>query len=208
MADEETEQNEKQEQKTQEEAQGKPDKIKEKAEGDKGQLLQWIILAVAVILLAVAGFFLGNTLGNIPQTAQARTEEETTAETQAAPQAKPDLMTEDPAKAAGKGWYYDLDPVATNLSDPGSTRYVRAVLTLEISPEVDQAKGAEFLDDRKPVIANILNIYFAGLTIEDINSDKDMRRIQYELTEIFNETLYDDDKPLIRQILFKEFGLQ
>ena len=58
------------------------------------------------------------------------------------------------------------------------------------------------------IIANILNIYFAGLTIEDINSDKDMRRIQYELLEIFNDTLYKDSKPLIQEVLFREFGLQ
>jgi flagellar basal body-associated protein FliL len=73
---------------------------------------------------------------------------------------------------------------------------------------VDKAKGTQFLDERKAVIANILNIYFAGLTIEDINSDKDIRRIQYELLEIFNETLYKNSKPLIRQVLFREFGIQ
>lgn len=200
MADEETKQNEEaKEEKSQDQA--KPE-ARAKPEGGKGQLIQWVIMTTAILLLAIAGFFIGGKMGSIPAPEKTETH----------PVAKDDntadLMVDDPAKVSGKGWYYDLEPVATNLSDPGSTRYVRAVLTLEISPEMDTAKGTQFLDEKKPVIANILNIYFAGLTIEDINSDKDMRRIQYELLEIFNDTLYKDSKPMIQEILFREFGLQ
>jgi flagellar basal body-associated protein FliL len=194
MADEETKQNE--------EVKQEQTKVEAKSDNNKGQLVQWIIMAVFIIMLAVIGFFLGSKLGYVPKPAKAELPTEPAGETGL------DLLTDEPTKAGAKGWYYDLEPVATNLSDPGSTRYVRAVLTLEVSSEVDKAKGTQFLDERKPVIANILNIYFAGLTIEDINSDKDMRRIQYELLEIFNDTLYKDSKPLIRQILFREFGLQ
>jgi len=154
------------------------------------------------MILAVVGFFFGSKMGHVPKLVKVEFPTVPAGET------PPDLLTDDPAESTGKGWYYDLEPVATNLSDPGSTRYVRAVLTLEVSPELDKTKGMQFLDERKPVIANILNIYFAGLTIEDINSDKDMRRIQYELLEIFNDTLYKNSKPLIREILFREFGLQ
>lgn len=199
MAEEETKQNE--EAKQTEEVKQEPTEAQE-SDNNKGQLIQYIIMAAVVIILAVIGFFVGGKLGNVPKPVKAEIPTETAEETQ------PDLLIDDPAKASSKGWYYDLEPVATNLSDPGSTRYVRAVLTLEISPEVDKTNGAKFFDEQKPIIANILNIYFAGLSIEDINSDKDMRRIQYELLEIFNDTLYKDSKPLIRQILFREFGLQ
>ena len=198
MADEETKQNE-------ETKQDKPDaEAQSKSEDSKGQLLPWIIMATFIITLGVAGFFLGSKLGSFTTPVQASAElaTEKTGETGT------DLVIEDPDKAGNKGWYYDLEPIATNLSDPGSTRYVRAVLTLEMRPEADPAEGKKFLDEQKPVIANILNIYFAGLTVEDINSDKDMRRIQYELLEIFNETFYKNSKPLIQQILFREFGLQ
>jgi flagellar basal body-associated protein FliL len=194
MADEETKQNEEVKDEKHE-AQAKPD-------GGGRQLMQWVIMAGSIIALAVVGFFVGGKMGNVHPPEKVEI-------TDGAPgQTTPDLTVDDPTKASGKGWYYDLEPVATNLSDPGSTRYVRAVLTLEISPEVDKAKGTQYLDEQKPVIANILNIYFAGLTIEDINSDKDMRRIQYELLETFNDTLYKGSKPMIREILFREFGLQ
>jgi flagellar basal body-associated protein FliL len=194
MADEETkETGEVKKEKT--EDQPKPD-------GGKGQIIQWVIMAGSIMALAVVGFFAGSKMGNVPPPEKAEIAAEAPDKT------APDLTVEDTTKDSGKGWYYDLEPVATNLSDPGSTRYVRAVLTLEISPEVDKTKGTQFLDEQKPVIANILNIYFAGLTIEDINSDKDMRRIQYELLETFNDTFYKGSKPMIREILFREFGLQ
>ncbi len=194
MADEETKQNE--------EVKQEQFEAKVKPGNGKGQLIQWVIMAGLIMALAVVGFFVGGKMGHVPKL------EEADITTKAPGETTPDLMIDDPTKASGKGWYYDIEPVATNLSDPGSTRYVRAVLTLEISPDVDKAKGTQFLDERKPVIANILNIYFAGLTIEDINSDKDMRRIQYELLETFNDTLYKGSKPMIREILFREFGLQ
>jgi flagellar basal body-associated protein FliL len=194
MADEETKQNE--------EVKQEQPEAHIKTDGGRGQLIQWVIMAGSIVALAVVGFFVGGKMGNVP----APEKTETAAE--APGQTTPDLMIDDPKKASAKGWYYDLEPVATNLSDPGSTRYVRAVLTLEISPEVDKTKGTQFLDEQKPVIANILNIYFAGLAIEDINSDKDMRRIQYELLETFNDTLYKGSKPMIQEILFREFGLQ
>ena len=197
MADEEKQEAEKNDQNKEQKPQAKP--------GDgKGQLLQWIIVATVIILLAVVGYFLGSALGYRPKAAQAGSEPAT----EAANESQPNLLAEDGAKGQNEGWFYDLDPVATNLSDPGSTRYVRAVLTFEMSPEADKEKGTQFLDERKPVIANILNIYFAGLAIDEINSDKDMRRIQFELLETLNDTLYKDSKPLIRQILFKEFGVQ
>ncbi|MFA7486004.1 MAG: flagellar basal body-associated FliL family protein, partial [Phycisphaerae bacterium] len=62
--------------------------------------------------------------------------------------------------------------------------------------------------ERMPIMINLLNIYFAGLGIEDINSDKQMKRIQSELLDIFNENLYPGSKPLIKRVLFKEFGIQ
>jgi flagellar basal body-associated protein FliL len=194
MADEETKQNE--------EVKQEKTKDQPKSNGVGGQLIQWVIMAGTIIALAVVGFFVGGKMGYVPEPEKAEIA------TEAPDKTTPDLMVDDPSKTSAKGWYYDLDPVATNLSDPGSTRYVRAVLTLEISPEIDKTKGKQYLDEQKPVIANILNIYFAGLTIEDINSDKDMRRIQYELLETFNDTLYKGSKPMIREILFREFGLQ
>lgn len=172
-------------------------------EKKSGGILQWIILAAVILVFAAGGFVLGRLLGKGPAPAEAQ------AVTQRESKQKVDSMNLLLDKAAGtKGWYYDLEAVATNLSEPGSTRYVRAALTLEMLPKVDKAKATTFLDERKPIMINLLNIYFAGLTVEDLNSNKDMRRIQAELLDIFNESLFPDGKPLIKSILFREFGVQ
>ena len=205
----EEEQAQQEEQKTQEEPTAQAEQVKSESqdtpapEKKSGGLLQWIILAAVILVFAAVGFVLGRLLNKGPATveAQAATQQESEQQDNSM-----DLLLD---KADGtKGWYYDLEAVATNLSEPGSTRYVRAGLTLEMSPKVDQAKATTYLDERKPIMTNLLNIYFAGLTVEDLNSNKDMRRIQAELVEIFNDSLFPDGKILIKSILFREFGVQ
>lgn len=205
----EEEQAQQEETKTQEEPTGQAEQAKNGSqntpapEKKSGGILQWIILAAAILVFAAVGFVLGRLMGKGPAPAEAQTTAQQESEQQ---DNSMNLLLD---KAAGtKGWYYDLEAVATNLSEPGSTRYVRAALTLEMLPKVDKAKATTFLDERKPIMINLLNIYFAGLTVEDLNSNKDMRRIQAELLDIFNENLFPGGKPLIKSILFREFGVQ
>ena len=87
------------------------------------------------------GFFLGSFLGKPPEQAQEQQQPESAAEQEAAEE----LFTKEASKGNKDGWFYVLDPIATNLKDPGSTRYVRAALTLEIVPEADEAKTRQFL---------------------------------------------------------------
>lgn len=185
-----------------EEAANKQEKPQEAPETPKkagGGFKQYLIPAAVLLVMITAGFVAGRILNKGPVQAKAKTEEseENPAD---------DLLLE--TASGAKGWYYDLDPVATNLNEPGATRYVRVLLTIELSPEVNQQKGIQYLNERKPIMINLMNIYFAGLSIEDLNSDKDIRRRQAELVDIFNENLYPNSKPLITKILFKEFGIQ
>jgi flagellar basal body-associated protein FliL len=101
-----------------------------------------------------------------------------------------------------------LEPVVANLNEPGATRYVRAALTLEMSSELSAEKGAALLEQKKPLLTNLLTIYLAGLDIESTRGDKNLKRIQYEICETFNERLFPDGKGLIKGILIKEFAVQ
>ena len=158
-------------------------------------VLKWIIMAVVVVVCAGAGFGVSRLLAGLT----------TAKKTEPSQEKKP----APPADSAGtKSWYYDLEPVATNLNVPGATRYVRATLTLEISPEVKEDEGKKLLEQKKPLLANLLNIYFKGLRLEDISSDKDMRRIQSQILDVLNEELFPDAKPQIKRILFREFAIQ
>jgi hypothetical protein len=54
----------------------------------------------------------------------------------------------------------------------------------------------------------VLTIYLAGLNIESTRGDKNLKRIQSEVCDLFNERLYPNAKPLIKGILIKEFAVQ
>jgi len=164
-------------------------------------LLAWIITAVTILLLAGAGFGVGRLLAGSkkPGDAASLQQDEATVAEEAV-----DLSSDEPTKT----WYYPMDPVVANLNEPSVTRYVRATIVLEMSGEVDQAKGTTFIDEKKPLLTNWLTIFLAGQTIEDIRGDRNLRRIQSQILDTFNEKLFPDARPQIKQILFKEFAIQ
>ena len=187
--------------------QGNPEaeKTDEKAaeKTSDGGILAWIIPVVVVLLCAGAGFGLGRLLAG-PSTAPG--------EAEPSEQGRPAVTNELKANVSGadaqKSWYYDLKPVVANLDEPGVTRYVRATLTLEISGEMDQKKCLAFLESKSPLLTNWLTIYLASLSVEDIRGDKNLKRIQSQVLDAFNENLFPGASGQIRKVLFKEFAIQ
>ena len=175
--------------------------------GDKkasGGRLQWIIMAVVVVVGAGAGFGLGRLLGDSGTT-------KTDQSAEGGPTKAEDLTadTTDSTGAKSQGtWYYDLEPVVANLDSPGVTRYVRLTLTLEIDSRIIVKKGTALIEEKKPLLTNWLTIYLAGLSLEDIRGDRNLKRIQLEILDAFNEKLFPDAKPQIKRVLFKEFAIQ
>ncbi len=106
-------------------------------------------------------------------------------------------------------WTYDqLEPVVANLDEPGVTRYVRISITLEMSPEMDPAKGVEYLDKQRLVLRDWLTTYFAGLSLEDVRGSRNLERIKRHVLDQYNEILFPSGRPYVKRILFKEFAVQ
>jgi flagellar basal body-associated protein FliL len=165
-------------------------------------MLPWIIIGVVVLVAAGAGLGLGLLFaGN-------SSPEEAAAAPQNQPPAAVQPAADMPVGTADNVWYFDLDPVVANLNEPGATRYVRTALTLEMSGELAADKGAAFLEQKKPLLTNLLTIYLSGLDIESTRGDKNLKRIQFEICDTFNERLFPDGKPMIKGILIKEFAVQ
>jgi flagellar basal body-associated protein FliL len=214
MADEKTEQTPQQ---TTPEQPAAPDAAQKGAGKAKASILPYVIVAVIVLACAGAGVGLGLLFaggGNAgpapaePATA-AEGEEGEAEEPEKAEHSAKDKHSETPkAGKPGDVWYHDLDPVVANLNEPGATRYVRAVLTLEMSPSIDPEKGAAILNAKKPLLTNLMTIYLAGLSVDATRGDKNLKRIQAELTDTFNEKIFPDSVPLIKGILIKEFAVQ
>lgn len=167
-------------------------------------LLLIIIMLVVAIICAGAGFGLGRLFGS-PSTIE-------TAQTAKDKSTESVDLTVNPSDLTGaesKGtWYYPLDPVVANLNEPSVTRYVRATLIMEVDAQINKKKGTAYIEEKKPLLTNLLTIYLASLTLEDIRGDTSLKRIQSQLVDSFNEKLFPDAKPQIKRILFKEFAVQ
>jgi len=168
------------------------------------RFLPWVIIFVVVLICACVGLSVGRLFAGsgTPEAAESGSESDASARLE-------DLKADnDSAEGSGKVWYYDLDPVVANLNEPTVTRYVRASLTFEMSVDMDVKKGTAFLDEKKPILINWLTVYLSGLGLEDIRGDKNLRSIQSQILGAFNEKLFPDSKPQIKQVLIKEFPVQ
>ena len=186
------------------EEQQKPEAEKSDKKSKIARFLPWIIMVVVVLICAGAGLSVGRLFAGsgAPEGAESDSGADTKSLTD-------DLKADnDSADGSGKVWYYDLDPVVANLNEPSVTRYVRASLTLEMSPEMDVKNGTIFLDEKKPILINWLTVYLSSLSLEDIRGDKNLRSIQSHVRDAFNEQLFPDSKSQIKQVLIKEFPVQ
>ena len=169
-----------------------------------GRFLPWMIIGVVVMVCAGAGFGLGRMLGGSAEPPVREAEQKVDGVDQTVD------LSQDNASAgdSGKTWYYDMDPVIANLNEPGVTRYVRASFTLEISAETDRKKGTALLDEKKPILTDMLFVYLSGLSLKEIQGDKNLKSVQSRIREMFNEKLFPDSKPQIKRVLIKEFPVQ
>ncbi len=172
------------------------------AKNKGNSMLPWIIIAVVMLVGAGSGLGLGLLFAGNDAPATP------TAQPQNQPPAAEQPKADTASAAANNSWYFDLEPVVANLNEPGATRYVRAVLTLEMSGQISVEKGTALLEQKKPLLINLLTIYLSGLDIESTRGDKNLKRIQFEICDTFNERLFPDSKPLINGILIKEFAVQ
>lgn len=168
------------------------------------RLLPWIIMTFVVAFCAGVGFGLGRLFAgsSTSEAAESDLKPDESAQTE-------DLKADDDSAGdSTKVWYYDMDPVVANLNEPSVTRYVRASLTLEISSEVDKKKCTGFINKKKPILINWLTVYLSGLSLEDVRGDRNLKSIQSQIRDAFNEELFPDSKPQIKQVLIKEFPVQ
>ena len=164
------------------------------------KLLPWVIMIIVVSLCAGAGLGLGNILAGTNQ-------EKEGDETQTK-QTDNEKVNSVDTKHSKNVWYYELDPVVANLNEPSVARYVSASLTLQISSNVDEKEYKSVIDEKKPILTDWLTVYLAGLSLEETRGDNNLKTIQSQILEAFNEILFKDSKPQIKQILFRAFAVQ
>lgn len=173
-----------------------------KAPGPLTKVMPWLIPALVVLAFAVGGFLIGRSFGT-RGSAQNVAGAEHNAPATPAPSKEPALKAD-----TGESWYYDLDPVVVNLNEPGVTRYARVGLTLEVGATMGEKEGRPFLDQKKPLMKHWLTLFLSNQTIEDSRGEKNLTRMETQITEAFNSNLFPSAKGRINGILFREFAIQ
>ncbi|MBE0534913.1 MAG: flagellar basal body-associated FliL family protein [Phycisphaerae bacterium] len=158
-------------------------------------LFTWVITLAIVVGGAVGGFALAQLIaGAGPKDVKAR------------PTAPEEDFFATPDSPGTAPWQYNLETVIANLDEPGVTRFLRVTITLVMAPET---KGRVLLDDLKaPVLTDFVSSYIAGLTLERVRGQGNRNRIKREIQDGFNEILFPNSKPYVRDILFREFAVQ
>jgi flagellar protein FliL len=105
-------------------------------------------------------------------------------------------------------WYSKLEPVVANLDEPGALRYIRLTVYLEMDGAAEQEKTQKFIDARKPLLNNWLQLYLAGRTLEEVKGEKYLKTMQAQILEGFNQILFPKTKSLIKGVLFGEINIQ
>lgn len=166
------------------------------------KVLPLIVVALAVVILGGAGFAVGRLFGTRGR-AQTAAAAEPARKSESGHKAEPAAP-----KEQGEGWYYDLDPVVANLNEPGVTRYARVALTLELNSTTGEKEAAASLDQKKPLMKHWLTLYLANQTLDDIRGEKNLLRMQAQISDGLNQALFPNSRPQIRRVLFKEFAIQ
>jgi len=180
----------------------KQDAPKETTEA-KISFLTWAIIAGTVIVLSGSGYFLGRLLAVSPSTPEGE---------------KVPVQEQEPAKSSPAAesnqipngtWYYkDMESVVVNPNEPGATRFVRVGLILEVNNELNEEAAKAVFLSKNPLLINWLNLYFKSLTLSQMENEKDMKRILSQICDGFNEILFPEAKPQIKNVLIREFNIQ
>jgi flagellar basal body-associated protein FliL len=167
------------------------------------RILPVVIIIVIAGLFSGAGFGLGKLLA--PDASKQDGTEAEAAEQDDAEAARADIESKDGSK---KVWYYDMEPVVANLNEPSVARYVSLTITLQISSDLSEKDGRNLIDEKIPILTDWLTVYLAGLSLEDIRGDRNLKSIQSQILDAFNEKLFPDSRPRIKHILFRNFAVQ
>jgi len=170
------------------------------ASGSGFTLYTWLILGVVTLVGSTGGFALSQLFGS-PDPTTAEVVDETVNQDEAINA----MLAE---QADQMPWVEEFEPVLANLDEPGVTRYVRVTITLEMSSELDEIKGREFLGTKKMLVRDWLTTYLAGLSLEDVRGSRNLNRIKKDVLDECNKLLFPKGQPFVERIFFKEFAVQ
>lgn len=102
---------------------------------------------------------------------------------------------------------FDATGTVVNLAEERATRYLKLKLALVVDAEAEK-EVTEKLAKKKPAMKSWLLIHLAGKTLKDVQGSVGASRVQREILERFEDTLYPDGHGALRAVLFEEYVVQ
>jgi len=93
-----------------------------------------------------------------------------------------------------------LDPFVVNLDEPGTSRYLKATLQLELAP-----KAEDELAKAKELVRDAVLSYLSGLHLKDTLGAEAKEKIRKDLLERLSKLLGPDK---VRRLFFQDFVVQ
>jgi flagellar basal body-associated protein FliL len=172
------------------------------ADGGASGAKVWIIAAIVAVVSAGGGLGISKLSANSSMNVFKHSAEPAAKETA---EAKPAIKKE--GGAEGGTWFFKLDPVVANLDEPGALRYIRVAVYIEMEgAEGEESKKA--MEEKKPPLINWLQLYLAGRSLEEAKGEKNLKAMQAQILEGFNQILFPKEKSLIKGVLFGEINIQ
>lgn len=169
----------------------------EEGEGEKkGGMMKIIIIAVAVVVLGVAGFFGWQMfMGGEEEDAKAKAAAQagTAAGAAAAPTAGAPVQT---------GVLLELKPFIINLTGGGGKRLVKLTMTLDVGDEPTKAHVEKLM----PRVRDALILMLSSKSYQDVADITGKVRLKKEILAIVNRNLGGTAK--INAVFFTEFVIQ
>ncbi|HMG57360.1 MAG TPA: flagellar basal body-associated FliL family protein [Kofleriaceae bacterium] len=106
-----------------------------------------------------------------------------------------------PAKVVEvRGPIVGLDPFVVNLDEPGTSRYLKCTLQVELAPKAED----ELAKAKEPVRDAVLS-YLSGLHLKDTLGAEAKEKIRKDLLERLSKLLGPDK---VRRVFFQDFMVQ
>ena len=181
----------------------------DKQEKKKGSsLVLIIVIGLLVVLLVVIGLFMVLLIGSGEENAQMAEQANTAAMTAATQPggAAPQAQNRATPKERSNDFFnvrpmYPLDQFLVNpISETGS-RYLKMEINLELSSELLTPE----MDQKKPLLRDIVIRILTSKTYEDISTAKGKERLKDEIASKLNEILRDG---YIKNVFFTDFIVQ
>ncbi len=169
-----------------------------------------VFIAIAALVGAAAGaggYIAAGFLGG-PEQAQAQAQMRGQIEAQATTDDQVQDALED--TSADDYEYIEFPTITCNLNEPRMERYIRATITLTVKKDKNgKYKGAvQLIASRQTELKDWITSYLYGCTLDDLRGEKKLNRIRREILDNLNQKLWPTGKPMIHQVLFKDFAIQ